>query len=179
MIDENSKSPPDYFPIPLAEVDMNSSKVKPASNKLGIIDEQITVIPRSEEYHIKDPTKKLMSKADTSVASLKTSNEQESSEKTLTNVFLSEGTLKEDMIDKASESPPDYFPILLAEVDIKSSKVEPTNKHVSKGDTSVTSLKNSNKQELIILEKDEVDSIYEKNLNNALLSEGILKEGMI
>ena len=30
-------------------------------------------------------------------------------EKNLTNVFLSEGTLKEDMIDEASESPPDYF----------------------------------------------------------------------
>ena len=55
---------------------MKSWRVKPASKEVGIIDEQITVIPRSEECHIKDPTKKLMSKADTSVTSLKTSNEQ-------------------------------------------------------------------------------------------------------
>ena len=48
---------------------------------------------------------------------------------------------------------------------------------MSKGDTSVTSLKNSNKQESIIIENDEVDSIYEKNLKNVFLSEGILKEG--
>ena len=48
---------------------------------------------------------------------------------------------------------------------------------MSKADTSVTSLKNSNEQESIILENDEVDSIYEKNLKNVFLSEGILKEG--
>ena len=50
---------------------------------------------------------------------------------------------------------------------------------MSKWDTSATSLKNSNKKDYIILENDEVDSIYEKNLNNVLLSDGILKEGMI
>ena len=44
---------------------------------------------------------------------------------------------------------------------------------------SVTSLKNSNKQESIILENDEVDSIDEKNLKKSFLSEGLLKEGMI
>ena len=48
---------------------------------------------------------------------------------------------------------------------------------MSKGDMSVTSLKNSNKLESIIIENDEVDSIYEKNLKNVFLSEGILKEG--
>ena len=62
MIDKASESPRDYFPFPLAEVDMNSSKVKPARKNLGIIDEQINFIPGSEEYHMKDPTKKHMSK---------------------------------------------------------------------------------------------------------------------
>ena len=61
-----------------------------------------------------------MSKANTSVTSLKTSNEQEYIiikndevnsiyEMNLTNVFLSEGTLKKDVIDEASKSSPDYF----------------------------------------------------------------------
>ena len=50
---------------------------------------------------------------------------------------------------------------------------------MSKGDTCVTSFKNSNKQESFILTRDEVDSIYEKNLTNVFLSEGTLKEDMI
>ena len=157
-----------------------------------------------------------MSKGDTSVTSLKNSDKQDSIilekdevdsiyEKDLKNVLLSEGILKEGMIDKANESPWDNFPLPLDEVDTKSSKVkpsrrkvdiideqitftprtkafhikDPTKKHMCKGDTSVTSLKNSNKQELITLKKDELDSIYEKNLKNVLLSEGILKEGII
>ena len=48
----------------------------------------------------------------------------------------------------------------------------------SKGDTCVTSLKNSNKQELQIPENDELDSIC-KNLKNVFLSGDILRKGMI
>ena len=43
---------------------------------------------------------------------------------------------------------------------------------------SVKSLKNSNKQEYLILKNDEVDSIYEKNLKDLFQREGTLKEGM-
>ena len=46
-----------------------------------------------------------------------------------------------------------------------------------KRDMSVTRLKNSNKLEYIIIENDEVDSIYEKNFKNVFLSDSILKEG--
>ena len=53
-----------------------------------------------------------------------------------------------------------------------------TSKHISKGDTSVTRLKNSNKQESFIQKNDEVDSIYEKNLKDVFQREGTLKEGM-
>ena len=52
-------------------------------------------------------------------------------------------------------------------------------KLISKADTSVTSLNNSNQQESFIKKKDEVDSIYEKNLTNVFLSEGTLKEDVI
>ena len=47
-----------------------------------------------------------------------------------------------------------------------------------KRDMSVTRLKNSNKLEYIIIENDEVDSIYEKYLKDVFQREGILKEGM-
>ena len=50
---------------------------------------------------------------------------------------------------------------------------------MSKGDKSIPFLQNSNKQESIILEYDEVDSICQKNLNGVFISEGISKEGMI
>ena len=84
---------------------------------------------------------KNISKGDTSVTSLKNLNKEESIilenyevdsiyEKNLKNVFLSEGLLKEDMIDEASESPRDYFPFQLAEVDMKSSKVKPAGKNL-------------------------------------------------
>ena len=53
MIDESNESPPDYFTLPLAEVDVKNSKVKLSKN-FGVIDEQITFITRSNEYYIKD-----------------------------------------------------------------------------------------------------------------------------
>ena len=82
-----------------------------------------------------------MSIWDASVKSLKNSNKHESIilkndevdniyEKNLTNLFISESILKEGMIDKCRESPPDWFPFPLAEVDMKSSKVKPASKHL-------------------------------------------------
>ena len=118
---------------------MKSSKVKQHSNEVDIINEKINFIPRSEEYYIKDPTKNNISKIDTSVPCLKNSNKQESIilenvevdciyDNNLNNIFLSEGTLQEGMIDEASESLWDYLPLPLSEVAMKSSKVKPARK---------------------------------------------------
>ena len=116
----------------------------------GIIDEQVTFIPRSEEYHIKDP----------------------------------EHGKWEDKFACSSSCPnitPSWQRVYhyydrMVKGKIARRKDYPNTKD---NNINITKKSNSNRQDPIIFEKHEVDSIYEKIFNNVLLCDGILKEGMI
>ena len=113
----------------------------------GIIDEQVTFIPRSEEYHIKDPE---------------------------------HGNCERKVI--CSSSCPNVMPSWRRvhhcyERMVKGNIARREDYPIPEDNNTIT--KSSNRHGFIILDRDCVDSIVEKSLNDVLLSDGILKEGMI